>query len=101
MSSSCQHSTGMYMMFITIFFFSAYASLIIYYRQSWLQITEQTPEKGKNSDNHTTISVIISARNEEKNIGECLQSIVKQNYPNQLFETIVIDDFSTDNTAKL
>ncbi|MEO6454772.1 MAG: glycosyltransferase [Ginsengibacter sp.] len=89
-------------MFITIFFFLVYASLIIYYRQSWLQITTTaTPQQTSNGVLHTTISVIISARNEEENISKCLQSITKQTYPSQLFETMVIDDYSTDNTEKI
>ncbi len=44
-------------------------------------------------------SIIIPARNEENNIGSCLQSIINQNYPKKLFEIIVIDDHSTDNTS--
>ncbi len=50
---------------------------------------------------HTSVSVIICARNEEKNIDECLQSVTTQAYPNHLFEVIVADDFSTDNTPKI
>ncbi len=46
-------------------------------------------------------SIIIPARNEEKNIGNCLQKILQQNYPAHLFEVIVIDDHSTDNTANI
>ena len=48
----------------------------------------------------TLISVIIPARNEEKNIEACLQSILKQNYPSELFEVIIIDDHSTDQTVE-
>jgi cellulose synthase/poly-beta-1,6-N-acetylglucosamine synthase-like glycosyltransferase len=44
-------------------------------------------------------SIIIPARNEEDNIGNCLRSIINQNYPKQLFEIIVIDDHSTDKTS--
>lgn len=47
------------------------------------------------------ISVIIAARNEEENIGRCLQSIVRQNYPAERFEVIVVDDRSTDGTAAI
>lgn len=44
------------------------------------------------------ISIIISARNEEKNIKDCILQIIKQNYPKEDFELIMIDDASTDNT---
>lgn len=47
------------------------------------------------------ISVIIAARNEEANIGKCLQSIVRQNYPADRFEIVVVDDRSTDGTAAI
>ena len=47
------------------------------------------------------LSIIIPARNEEKNITACLDALTKQNYPNTLFEIIVVDDHSTDRTAEL
>lgn len=45
------------------------------------------------------ISVIIPARNEEKNIGNCLAHILKQSYPD--YEVIVVDDRSTDRTPEI
>lgn len=47
----------------------------------------------------THISVIIPARNEARNIGACIESILAQKYPEDLFEIIVVDDHSEDNTA--
>lgn len=44
-------------------------------------------------------SIIIPARNESANIEKCIQSILAQNYP--LYEIIVVDDHSTDDTAEL
>ena len=49
----------------------------------------------------TFVSVIIAARNEEKNIGGCLRSILSQDYSKDYFEIIVVDDFSTDDTASI
>ncbi|RJO62532.1 MAG: glycosyltransferase [Dehalococcoidia bacterium] len=43
------------------------------------------------------VSIIVPARNEEANIGPCLASLIKQDYPN--FEIIVLDDNSEDATA--
>ena len=48
----------------------------------------------------TRISIIIAARNEEKNIGECLKHLMLQEFPSSLYEIIVVDDDSSDNTAK-
>lgn len=47
---------------------------------------------------HTFVSIIIPARNEENNIVKLLDSIIANNYPVELYEIIVIDDFSEDNT---
>jgi len=49
----------------------------------------------------TGFSIIIPARNEEKNIAACLQSVIENNYPPRLYEIIVVDDFSTDSTAEI
>jgi len=45
------------------------------------------------------VSVVIIARNEEESIGRCIKSVLKQNYKN--LEVIVVDDASTDRTAKI
>jgi len=45
------------------------------------------------------ISVLIPARNEERNIKNCIASLLRQNYPN--LEIIVLDDNSADQTYKI
>jgi chlorobactene glucosyltransferase len=45
------------------------------------------------------ISVLIPARNESENIRGCLESLLKQDYPH--LEILVLDDFSTDDTAEI
>ncbi|MBL1211027.1 glycosyltransferase family A protein [Geminocystis sp. GBBB08] len=49
--------------------------------------------------NNPLISVIIPAFNAEKYLKEALESVIKQNY--HPLEIILIDDGSTDNTAKI
>lgn len=44
-------------------------------------------------------SIIIPAYNEEKDIGECLESLKRQSYKNM--EIIVVDDGSTDRTKEI
>ncbi|MBI2647427.1 glycosyltransferase family 2 protein [Candidatus Woesearchaeota archaeon] len=44
------------------------------------------------------VSVLTPAYNEEKNIGECIQSIFDSNYPKNKIEVIVVDDGSIDKT---
>lgn len=46
-----------------------------------------------------SVSVLVPARNEEKNIGECLQAIFQQDFP--IREIVVINDGSTDKTGEI
>ncbi len=46
-------------------------------------------------------SIIIPARNEATNIKACLDSLLRQNYPRELMEIIVVDDHSEDDTASI
>ena len=57
----------------------------------------------KNSSHQDSpyISIVISARNESRNIEKCLQQIIKQNFPKNGFELILIDDASEDDTYSI
>ena len=85
--------------FISILFLLPYTALLIFYRQSWLSIPDFKP--AANATPLTKISIIIPARDEEENIATCLDTIIHQNYPTYLFEVLVVDDHSTDNTPKI
>jgi len=45
------------------------------------------------------VSILVPARNEEKNIARCVQSLLAFDYP--AFEVIVLDDQSNDNTRAI
>lgn len=45
------------------------------------------------------VSIILPARNEEKYISKCLDSLFEQDYPN--FEIIAVNDSSSDKTAEI
>ncbi|GCE18038.1 glycosyltransferase [Dictyobacter kobayashii] len=45
------------------------------------------------------VSIIVPARNEERNILRCVQSLLEQDYAN--YEVIVVDDGSTDRTGEI
>jgi cellulose synthase/poly-beta-1,6-N-acetylglucosamine synthase-like glycosyltransferase len=47
------------------------------------------------------VSVIVPARNEEANIGCLLDDLVRQDYPPNLLEVVVVDDCSEDGTARI
>lgn len=46
-----------------------------------------------------TLSVVIPARNEARNIGDCVRSVLESDYPR--LEVIVVDDHSTDGTGEI
>src|SRR5687768_10577527 len=85
-------------LFIIISLFVCYSILILYYWQSWISIPGFTPSDQTLS---IYISIIIPARNEEENIGELLKVLQQQTYPKNLFEIIVVNDHSTDNTTEV
>ena len=45
------------------------------------------------------VSIVVPARNEEKNIGNCLKHLFAQNYPNT--EIICVNDRSDDKTGEM
>lgn len=47
------------------------------------------------------VSIIISAYNEEKEISDCIISIINSNYPKEKYEVIVVDDGSSDKTGEI
>lgn len=50
-------------------------------------------------DEFPKVSVILPARNEEKYIAKCLDSLLNQSYPN--FEIVAINDSSSDRTDEI
>ena len=47
------------------------------------------------------VAVIIPARDEEANIGRCLQGVLAQDYPADRLSILVVDDHSSDATAAI
>ena len=47
------------------------------------------------------VSVIITTKNEEKNIENCLKSIENQDFSREDMEIIVVDNNSTDRTKEI
>ncbi len=45
------------------------------------------------------VSVLVPARNEEDHIGDCVRSLLAQDYPD--FEVVVLNDHSTDRTGEI
>ncbi len=83
---------------IAIIVFIIYAALIVYYKTAWQQLPVYTIA---NHTLKTKITVIVPARNEAGTIGNCLKALMQQSYAAQLYEVLVVDDFSEDDTAAI
>ena len=75
-----------------------YIAFIFLYIKCWQKLSFFNATEGHLPK--TIISVLIPARNEQDNIIHCLNAIVHGNYPKTLFEIIVIDDHSDDETPQ-
>jgi cellulose synthase/poly-beta-1,6-N-acetylglucosamine synthase-like glycosyltransferase len=91
----------MQMLFLIIFILLLlYVLLILFYWRSWVSIPD-FELMILHFSTYTKITVIIPARNEAENIATCLDSVCNQSYQKDLFEVLVVDDHSTDNTANI
>ncbi|MEQ1796855.1 MAG: glycosyltransferase [Lacibacter sp.] len=82
---------------ISICLLIPYTILLLLYKSWWKKLVFTNPSADFQPT--TSFSILIPARNEEKNIAACLQSIQQLNYPKHLIEVIVMDDFSDDATV--
>ena len=74
----------------------------VYLIKSMIETFTLTPylDKFENKNNSTPkVSIILPARNEEKYLANCLDSLIDQDYEN--YEIVVIDDSSEDSTGKI
>ena len=74
-----------------------YSFLINFYRRAWNQV----PVHEIQDVNDVKVSVIIAVRNEEINIGGLISLLEKQTFPKDLYEVIIVDDHSSDNTLDI
>jgi cellulose synthase/poly-beta-1,6-N-acetylglucosamine synthase-like glycosyltransferase len=84
---------------ITAVLLAVYCILILIYRYWFRRLP--VFELSKDIQPQHRFSVIIPARNEAAIISSCLLSVLQQNYPSELFEVIVINDHSTDDTESI
>lgn len=47
------------------------------------------------------VTVIVAARNEENNIRQCIESLLRLNYPTDKLQIIIVNDRSTDGTKDI
>jgi cellulose synthase/poly-beta-1,6-N-acetylglucosamine synthase-like glycosyltransferase len=77
-----------------------YALNALYYFVGLLRLNRQKQPTITGSD-LPFVSVIIPARNEAPHMANLLTGLLRQTYPEHHYEIIIVDDFSTDNTAAI
>ncbi len=79
---------------------TAYFIILVLFSTGWFWMPKNTVVI--NNDNSVQkCSIIIPVRNEEKNIGNLLQALARQKEAEGIFEVIVVDDHSDDNTVDI
>jgi biofilm PGA synthesis N-glycosyltransferase PgaC len=85
-------------LFLLIFFLllTAYGFLIDHYRRAWnaIPVYSDVPVP------KTLVSIVVAVRNERKNIERLRDCLYRQDYPKELYEIIIVDDHSTDDTEE-
>lgn len=79
----------------------AILSFLLAYKTVYWVIGLFFTRKFKPAKNKYKYGIVIAARNEEKVIGNLLDSINKQDYPRDLLTVFVVADNCTDNTASV
>ena len=87
-----------YILWVIFSFMIAYIIVICIITIGWIKIP-QTSTKKNSTD--TKVSVIIAVRNEDGNIDNLLESLIKQSYDPNLFDVIIVDDHSEDETTNI
>ncbi|MCK9422238.1 MAG: glycosyltransferase [Bacteroidales bacterium] len=82
-----------------------YGFIIISFTWGLYKLDDLSPVENFTTSHHhsftTSVSVIIPVRNESRNITRILDEMRRQDYPDNLVEVIVTDDFSVDDTCKV
>ncbi|NMC41001.1 MAG: glycosyltransferase, partial [Bacteroidales bacterium] len=86
---------GILMLWLFIIPAVIYTSILIYISGYLKKITPFTTTE---AEALPPISVVIACHNEEKNITGLLDALAAQNFPQHLYEVIIVDDNSSDAT---
>jgi chlorobactene glucosyltransferase len=73
-------------------------ALFVLFRNLWIlkRLEDELPPE---PNDNPFVSVLIPARNEERSLSKCLESLSQQTYPR--YSITVLDDNSTDQTAEI
>lgn len=90
----CERDPGLLVTLLTILLALYLLKILIFYTGA-RRADRFAPQTGLPS-----VSVLVAARNEEQNIGRCIEGLAALRYDGEI-EIIVIDDNSTDRTAEI
>lgn len=84
---------------LAIFTLAAFviSCIVMWFGNRTIKFLDEIP--AASSANYPKVSILIAARNEEKNIAEALQSVLQLDYPD--FEILIVNDRSTDRTGEI
>ena len=82
-------------------FTAVYAAGVLWFRQGLATCEEGNRNRGQQTLPRRQVSIVIAARNEEDNIASCLRGLASQTLPAERFEVVLVDDGSSDGTARL
>jgi len=57
--------------------------------------------KTSESKHFPKVSIIVTCRNEEQDLPDCINSLISIDYPKELLEIILVDDQSSDRTSEI
>ncbi len=78
-----------------------YVIMIVDFIRGWRKLEDFEMQDSGIVANSLKFSIIVPTRNESQNIKNLLTDLINQTYPAHLFEIIVVDDFSEDNTIEI
>lgn len=85
-----------------ILLFSVLCIYLLYPILLWIQsLFVETPAGLPLQQRTFFVTLIITARNEEKVIGKKLKNSLSINYPKEFFEILLVSDYSSDQTIKI
>jgi len=63
--------------------------------------TTAAPARGPRAEWRPRVTAVIPVRNEERDLGACLDAVLAQEYPRELLEVIVVDGGSRDGSVAI
>lgn len=90
--------TATVVIIISIIISAFYYGLIIFFTVGWFR---NKPSENSPRPMETMVSAIIPFRNEEGNMLPLLKSLSEQSFPKELFEVILVDDHSDDQSQTI